>query len=154
MKILVLSDIHGRTSYAENIMEREQPDEVIFLGDGLSDVRQIEPFYPRVRFHTVQGNCDFGAEKTVHVLTLASKTIFCTHGHRFQVKLEREMNYITLRSAAAAYEADIILFGHTHLPDIVYMDGAVLMNPGAAANGKYGVITLEDDNILPELKSL
>ena len=35
MKILVLGDIHGRTIW-KNIIEKENPDKIIFLGDYVS----------------------------------------------------------------------------------------------------------------------
>lgn len=50
MKILVLGDIHGRTIW-KDIIEKENPDKVIFLGDyvstheGISSDQQIEELY-------------------------------------------------------------------------------------------------------------
>lgn len=50
MKILVLGDIHGRTIW-KDIIERENPDKIIFLGDyvstheGISSDQQIEELY-------------------------------------------------------------------------------------------------------------
>ena len=154
MKILVLSDVHGLVSYAERMVEREQPDEVIFLGDGLRDIEQSARFFPKVRFHFVKGNCDFAGEKEEQCITLGGKSIYFTHGHRYNVKMERALNYITLRAHAAQLGADIALFGHTHQPDLVFMSGICMMNPGAVMAGKYGVIDLAAGEIKPELKSL
>lgn len=50
MKTLVLGDIHGRTIW-KDIIEKENPDRVIFLGDyvstheGISSDQQIEELY-------------------------------------------------------------------------------------------------------------
>ena len=50
MKTLVLGDIHGRTIW-KDIIEKENPDKVIFLGDyvstheGISSDQQIEELY-------------------------------------------------------------------------------------------------------------
>ena len=154
MKILVLSDIHGLVSYAEKMIEREQPDEVIFLGDGLRDIKESSRFFQNVRFHFVQGNCDLFGEETERYITLGGKIIYFTHGHRFNVKMEGELRYITLRTRAAEFGADIVLFGHTHRPDLTYADGRILMNPGAVMAGKYGCITIEAEKVTPEIKSL
>ena len=154
MKILVISDIHGLLSFAESMVEKESPDEVIFLGDGYRDLKQSAPFYKEVRFHYVGGNCDLYAEKEEQIITLGGKNIFFTHGHRYNVKMEKEMHYITLRSHAKALGADVVLFGHTHQLDLEYMDGMILMNPGAVMARRYGVIELADGQIKPELKRL
>lgn len=154
MKILVISDVHGRISLAERMLERENPDEVFFLGDGLREISESAKFFPKIRFHMVAGNCDFMAGKEQCVIKISGKNIFYTHGHRYNVKMEREMNYITLRSAAMDCGADIVLFGHTHQPDLFFMNGMCIMNPGAAAAGKYGIIEINRNEIKPELRTL
>ena len=153
MKILVISDIHGLISYAERMIEKEKPDEVIFCGDGWRDINESAKFFKGVRFFLVQGNCDFYGEPE-QFITLGGKNIFITHGHRYNVKMERELAYITLRAHAASLGADLVLFGHTHLPDTVYRGEMVLLNPGAVANGKYAVVLIEGGQIKTELKSL
>ena len=154
MKILVMSDVHGMIRLAERMIDREQPDEVVFCGDGLRDVEESAKFLKNIRFHCVQGNCDFFGNSESLFITLGGKNIFITHGHRFHVKMEVEVNYITLRSHAAGMGADIVLFGHTHKPELIYMSGMVMMNPGAVQEGKYGVIELNGDSIQPELRKL
>ena len=154
MKILVLSDIHAHASYAERMIEKEQPDEVIFCGDGWKDMHEIAKFFPAVRFHCVAGNCDFFSENQELFITLGGKNIFAAHGHRFNVKMEPSLAYITLRAHALDLGADIILFGHTHRPDVQYRNGAVILNPGAVMDGKYALITIENGEVKPELRSL
>ena len=154
MKIVVLSDIHGLVTYAERIIELEQPDEVIFCGDGLREIQESAKFFRKVRFHFVKGNCDFAGDCFEQYITLGGKNIFITHGHRYNVKPESKLNYITLRSHARDLGADLVLFGHTHCPDICYMDGMILLNPGAVNAGKYAVVEIRDGKIQPELRSL
>lgn len=151
MKILVLSDVHSMISYAERIIEQEKPDEVFFCGDGLRDMQESAKFYPSIRFHFVAGNCDFLSAQAEQMITLEGKSIFLTHGHRYNVKLEYRLGYLTLRERAKALGADIVLFGHTHEADTCYRDGLVMMNPGAVNNGRYGVITIENGVIYPKL---
>ncbi len=154
MKILVISDIHGLVSFAEKMIETEKPDEVIFLGDGYRDIKNSASFYKNVRFHYVGGNCDYYCEDAEQFITLGGKNIFFTHGHHYNVKMEKEMHYITLRAHAKALGADIVLFGHTHMPDLEYMDGMILMNPGAVMAYRYGVIEITDGQVKPELRRL
>ncbi|MBR2591090.1 MAG: YfcE family phosphodiesterase [Clostridia bacterium] len=154
MKILVISDIHGSVSYTERIIEREKPDEVIFLGDGYRDIKESAQFYPDIRFHLVGGNCDYYCDEQERLISLGGKSIFFTHGHRYNVKLERQLNYITLRAHAANLGADIVLFGHTHVPDTVYMNAMIMMNPGAVMAGQYGIIEIVGDEVKTELKRL
>lgn len=154
MKLIILSDVHGRQSYAERILEKEKAQNVIFLGDGYRDMQALADFFKEVRFWSVHGNCDgFGGESE-QCITLGGKRIFFTHGHRYNVKMERETAYITLRSEAVRQGAQIVLFGHTHVPDIVYRGGMILLNPGAVANGRYGVIEMGEETVKPELKQL
>ena len=154
MKILVMSDMHGLISYGERIIEKEKPDEVIFLGDGLRDMKRSAAFFKNIRFHYVKGNCDFYDAPEKQQIKLGGKNIFFTHGHLFNVKMERELRYITLRSYTASLGAQIVLFGHTHQPDLVYADGMCMMNPGAVMAGKYGVLEINGESIRPELRSL
>ncbi|UKI23264.1 MAG: metallophosphoesterase family protein [Anaerotruncus sp.] len=46
-------------------------------------------------------------------------------------------------AAATACKADIALFGHTHCPVCKEMNGIYFFNPGALADGSYGIIDIE-----------
>ena len=50
--------------------------------------------------------------------------------------------------------ADIALFGHTHRPFLEEDGGVWYMNPGAARDGRYGVIEMKDGAFTCELKEL
>ena len=60
MKVLVFSDSHGRKELVDRMLSKE-PDckEVVFLGDGMSDVEWVREFYPEKRFTCVRGNNDW-----------------------------------------------------------------------------------------------
>ena len=60
MKLLVFSDSHRSLSAMRRIIAREQPDEVIHLGDYIGDAEQIEREFPSIGFLKVVGNCDYG----------------------------------------------------------------------------------------------
>ena len=154
MKILVISDIHGMVSFAESMIEKETPDEVIFLGDGFRELQKSALLYKDIRFHFVGGNCDVCCDTDEQCISLCGKNIFFTHGHHYNVKMEKEMHFITLRSRAKELGADVVLFGHTHEADLEYMDGMCIMNPGAVMGYRYGVIEISGNEVKPELRRL
>jgi putative phosphoesterase len=54
---------------------------------------------------------------------------------------------------AEEQQADILLFGHTHIPDIAEKDRCIIINPGSASdprgnsNESYAVIEISDGRI-------
>ena len=59
------------------------------------------------------------------------KKIFMCHGHRYGVKY----SYNSIYYRGKEVGADIVLFGHSHLPIIEECDGLTLMNPGSISHG-------------------
>ena len=93
---------------------------------------------PKLPFCLVPGNCDgWGAAVPVKKqINLAGKSILLSHGHRWGVK----SGYDTAIADARAVGADILLFGHTHIPLCRQLeDGLWMMNPGPARSS-YGLI--------------
>ncbi|MBQ8410034.1 MAG: YfcE family phosphodiesterase [Clostridia bacterium] len=118
MDILVFSDSHGRTSKLLEAFERQvkRPDAIVFLGDGLRDVAYCD--FGDIPLYAVCGNCDFysvygGVRGEDEILiTLGGKRIMMTHGHDYGVK----SSLGRLVASAVRKDADIVLFGHTHMP--------------------------------------
>lgn len=99
----------------------KRPDAIIFLGDGLRDISYCE--FGDIPIFAVCGNCDaftfFGkgnAEDEI-VMTLGDKRIMMTHGDRYAVK----NGLARLVLSANEKGADIVLFGHTHMPCEKYL---------------------------------
>lgn len=162
MKLLVMSDSHGAS---HNILRalriHSDADAVIFLGDGITDFMQSKDAFPNVAFFAVSGNCDMGLGAAYGIraseqITLEGRRIFFTHGHAYSVKGGTG----ALVSAARSRNADIVLFGHTHVPLERYIPedeegGAIyLVNPGSIRASRdtcrpsYAVITLDGENVL------
>lgn len=156
-KILVFSDSHGNGRGISSAL-RQHPDASIalFLGDGISDFRRTADL-PYLKTVCVRGNCDFygGIEGAhdVEIITVENVRIMMTHGHLFGVKSGLGM---ALNKAAAA-EADIFLFGHTHIPfDHTFPNGdrnIRMFNPGSVSHGRdcgntYGVIVVDGDSAI------
>jgi len=143
MRILVVSDSHERVSLLEQaIAAQPTAKQLFFLGDGTADIETAAALFPTLPIFKVRGNCDFYADAPEEGLeTLGGKRFFFTHGHRYAVRLEDAV----LAQAAAAHHADIVLYGHTHVPVHRFENGIHYFNPGALRDGRYGVIDLEEN---------
>ena len=153
MKLLVLADVHGRRDAVERALE-QQPDcrTVLFLGDGLRDMEDIEECHPERVFAMVPGNCDFSALLPVTRLEIyEGKRVLMTHGHRYHVKY----GLTTVCLAAEERQADILLFGHTHQTLQEYRDGLYILNPGSLGyGGTYGLVEITPAGIMTNIVQL
>lgn len=130
MKVLIISDTHGRNHNILNTLNYVGPvDILIHLGDlgggedYLSEIAQCP-------VELVSGNNDFyGGLPREKLITVGKYTIMLTHGHRYGV------NYNTndILEAGERNKADIVMFGHTHVPLIDLSHEVWLINPGSLA---------------------
>ena len=87
MRILVLSDSHGRLSPMEAAVEAVRPQRIFHLGDGWDAARDLHRHYPDIPLHQVRGNCDYRpGEPEEETLLIGGLRILLCHGHRFGVK--------------------------------------------------------------------
>lgn len=145
MRIVVLSDTHRNISDLVKAVEQQgKADVFIHLGDLESDVEYVKNMFPDKRFLNVPGNCDFGSQDAVDgEIVLSGKRIFYTHGHAYHVKF----GTYDIICEARRRKADILLFGHTHVPVNAYEDGLYIMNPGSIGHPveggpTYGIIDI------------
>lgn len=151
MRAVVFSDSHGNYDVLEAIMERHKDNADIFihLGDGEREIELIQYVYNDKKICFVSGNCDWGTDKPDYdIIDFAGKRIFFTHGARFGVK--ENLNIAKLY--ARKNEADILLFGHTHIAMTDYDDGLYIMNPGSCGRPRsggpsYGIIDITEAGI-------
>ncbi len=127
MKILVLSDSHGREMNMYDAVYREKPDMIIHCGDGEGCEDELKDF-AECPVEIVKGNNDFGSNlPDFRVITVEGHTIFVAHGHRFHsMRLEYE-----LAQTAKQKGAELALFGHIHVPVLREVDGVMVANPGS-----------------------
>jgi hypothetical protein len=152
MIIVILSDTHGNQSLALRILDLHgDAGHVIHLGDELQDADFLEDAtgMPIIK---VQGNCDCSpSHPRESSLELAGRRFLLTHGDLYQVKsgLER------LQERAAAVDATVVLFGHTHVALIESISGILYVNPGCLKRGcnrlTYAVITMDNGTISAEI---
>ncbi len=146
MKLCVFSDSHGYTRKMLQAIRHEQPDMLVFLGDGSRDFDAVRSAFPHLPALDVRGNCDTISDSPLFlVFTVQGVKIFMTHGHRYGVKYDPDFD--ELCSAAKKAEAGIALFGHTHQAYCRIRDEVLLLNPGSVGErGKtsYAVIQIQN----------
>lgn len=128
MKILIISDTHGRNQNYLTVLEKVSPvDLVIHLGDVQGGEGYLESMTP-CRMEIVSGNNDFfcGLRKE-NIIHIGKYTVLLTHGHRYGVYYGSG----GLIEAAERNGADIVMFGHTHVPMIDLTGSIWLINPGS-----------------------
>lgn len=147
MRILVLSDSHGKISNMEQAVEREQPNMIFHLGDCWRDGERLRERYPGIPFEQVPGNCDFrSGEPLEKLLFLRDKRLLLCHGHTYGVK----QSLLTAGYAAEEQNLDLFLFGHTHKPFVDKRRKTLLVNPGSigdCAHPFYAVVTIENSRL-------
>lgn len=149
MKILVFSDSHRSLSGMYSAIDLHRPYQVIHLGDIMPDAEEVATHYPKISFCLVPGNCDGWGNATPvkKQITLGGRSILLSHGHLWGVK----SGYDAAVADARAVGADILLFGHTHVPLFRQLeDGLWMMNPGPARSS-YGLIEIEHGAISCQL---
>ena len=163
--LLILSDSHGRSDRVAEAIRRTNPDGILFAGDGLRDFTYVDLPCP---LWAVRGNCDWLTSPLIiggaplqpeaeELITLGGIRILLTHGHTCGVKGG-------LGSAAAraiSKEADLLVFGHTHIPlelrltpdrtdNLAVPRPLTLFNPGSLGDrdASFGTLTIRNGQML------
>jgi putative phosphoesterase len=141
MKIIVFSDSHGSVQPMLDAVFDENPDMILHLGDLARDCIRVRQTYPDIVLRTIRGNCDGSAPADGDEFVTQGKRIFMTHGHLYGVKF----GLGGVLNAAYVRSADVLLFGHTHMPLHETLDGLLVVNPGSIGMGKktYAVLSIE-----------
>lgn len=142
----IMGDSHGDAASIHRAVERAgNVDLWLHTGDFFQD-SQILAGYAGVPVVGVAGNCDGrSTAKPDEFLQLGGLAVWLTHGHRFGVKQGLE----DLIAWALRYEADVVVFGHTHQALNEQRGNLLLFNPGSVSmprRGKsrtYGVFELD-----------
>ena len=147
MKLVIASDIHGSAYYCDLLIkkiEEEKPEKVLVLGDilyhgprndlpkGYAPKEVIAMLNPlKDMLLCVRGNCDAEVDQMVlqfpimadyKTLPLSGRTLYLSHGHIYGKEKLPDMD-----------KGDILLGGHTHVPEIVDIDGKIYMNCGSVS---------------------
>jgi len=161
LRIGIVSDSHGKgDNLIKAVKKMGHVDMIFHLGDFIIDVGYIKKVYSG-NIYSIMGNCDrmlskMGINKEAArelLIDIEDKKIFATHGHEHNVKHD----LISLYYRGKEVNADIVLFGHTHYPQIIQEEDMILINPGSTTNPRrglqptFGIIEITDGNIKPEI---
>ena len=147
MKLLIASDLHGSWEYVSRLafrIDAENPDKILLLGDLLYhgprnalpeqyDTKAVAAYLNSIKNHLlcVRGNCDTEVDQMVLefpvladycLLELDGHTVFATHGHRFNRDNLPPMGM-----------GEILLHGHTHIPENGTCGDLRILNPGSVS---------------------
>ena len=151
MRILVVSDTHtDEFSLRKAILEQPKAEIVIHLGDGAAEAQQMKESFPDKMFLMVRGNCDWGSTLPAFGdITVSGIKIFYTHGYAYNVKY----GPAEAIAAARSFQANVLLFGHTHEAMYDYEEGLYILNPGSlfGAQGTYGTIDITAAGVVPNI---
>ena len=129
MKVLIVSDTHGREQNLAEALEQTGPiDQLIHLGDvegGAEHNRELAGDAPAA---IIAGNNDFFCDlPNERIFTIGGHRIFMTHGHGYFV----HSGTLYLKREARKKGADIVMFGHTHKPYMEEDNELLVLNPGS-----------------------
>jgi putative phosphoesterase len=123
MKVLIISDSHGKTNLLSQVVKRVKADHVIHCGDFCTDEKEL----PSCSLTVVRGNCDWEPVPEEQVWEKEGLRFFVTHGHRYRVKT----TLLPIRYRAEELGAQIACFGHSHFPFCEKAENVLLINPGS-----------------------
>jgi putative phosphoesterase len=121
---LLRPEVHGAFAGVELILHAGdvEGDEIL---DELETIAAVD---------AVRGNCDPpGHPRLPQALarTIGGLRIHVSHGH--------EVGAPTPERLLARYDADVLVYGHTHRPLITQADGRLVVNPGAAGPRRFNL---------------
>jgi len=147
MRILVLSDSHGAVDNMSRIVDFARPDRILHLGDCARDAAALRRLYPTFPLDGVPGNCDYGdTDEPERLIEIDGHRILMMHGHTRRVKYSVQGAWYAAMEAGA----EVLLFGHTHMPTVDFDGTLHVMNPGTCSRGSrvtYGIITIHGDSL-------
>lgn len=149
-KVIIMSDTHGDTDEMFRVISAERPfDILVHCGDVCDSASMIESRLADSIVHMVAGNCDYlGGLLQVKEFHIGRIKVVLTHGHRYHVDYGPD----ALFYLAKEKEADIVMYGHTHVPALIQEQGVTILNPGSLCRPRqadrkctYVVMTVHDD---------
>ena len=135
MRIGIMGDTHGDVFSMKQAVAVAGPVEFwLHTGDFYRDSLLLATI-ASAPVTAVAGNCDGrAAAKPDEFIEVAGYRLWLTHGHHYGVKYDLS----ELKEWAWRYEADVVVYGHTHQPFISNESGLLLFNPGSTAMPRHG----------------
>lgn len=149
-KILIVSDSHGRETSLKRAVGNMGKflDLMIHLGDSQRSPDRLAGMVD-CPVEMVKGNCDgMYMLPATKIIEIGPHKALLTHGHRYG----GSAGISQMVEMAQANGADIVMFGHTHVPLLEQHDGITVLNPGSISQPRqeggrpsYMVMTVEED---------
>ena len=148
MKIMIISDTHRERRNFYKAIEREKPiDLLVHCGDVIGEDADLA-YIAGCKIEAVAGNMDFHSDLPGEkVFQIGNYKVFLTHGHLYGANYSEK----NLREAGEYEGADIVMYGHTHIPKITRYGDIVVLNPGSISfprqadhKASYAIMTIDD----------
>jgi len=156
-KIAIISDTHGFNDYVLKMLEYEKNiDFLIHLGDNIQDYNELCNKMKGLKSLYIIGNHDMEwLEPKEALIKIGNIKIYATHGDKFNIKLGID----DLLKKGKSLDANIILYGHSHIQKCIKKDGILIINPGSISEPReknclfsYTILTITDEEIIVESK--
>ena len=164
MRIGVVSDIHGQVAALQRALELMAPvDELLCLGDSISEYRFSNETVALLRGHAalaIRGNHEdvffgplgaparspkwidpalrdwLGALPSERWLTRGGRRLHVVHSTPWAPGGEYVTEHDPRFARFADFGADIVLYGHTHLPVVSRVRDTLVVNPGSVGESR------------------
>ena len=146
----IISDTHGHLPQSTSRIFKDV-DLIVHAGD-IGDPDIIDALQMIAPTRAVRGNMDMGQwarqlpqNETIHV---GSKTLYVIH----------DVWRLDINTNAHGYH--VVIFGHTHKPQVEKREGLLYVNPGSAVHPRYGypasaaLLEIHDDTVRARLVEL
>ena len=132
MRIGVFSDSHGDISAARLFFGSLAPLDCLFhLGDYAADGEKLSKLFS-CPVYSVRGNCDYRSDMPLErQVDLGGKRFLLVHGHQYYA-----WNALLYRGDEV--RADMVLYGHSHMPDLSADGARLILNPGSLSRPRGG----------------
>lgn len=127
----LLSDTHGLLR-PEVVAELDGVDTLFHAGD-VGTVHILDELNEVAPLHVVRGNTDHG--EVGERLPLDEVTDVTIDGTRLRIYMKHIREDIDLDPAAA--DIDVVIFGHTHRPEVERREGVLWVNPGSCGPRRF-----------------
>lgn len=149
-RIGLISDTHGLLRKTA-VSALQNADIIIHAGDIdapeiINKLKTIAPVFP------VRGNMDRNSRKNrlpeYNIVEVGEISIYVIH----------DLLKLDLDPAAAGFK--VVVSGHSHQPEIKYIDNVLYINPGSAGHRRFtlpitiGILEIDGDKITPEIIEL
>ncbi len=127
MRVGVLSDTHG-VLHKDVLAALAGVEQILHAGDvGGGVLDRLQAIAPVV---AVRGNTDYGSDlPPERLVDIEERRLLVIHQRGDALALHQPL----LEGLAA------VIYGHSHKPEIVWQDGVLYLNPGAAGPSRFGL---------------